>query len=98
MDMVERVATALKDELARQDGAEPWQFETGTFVLEYVDQNHVDFGILARAAIEAMREPTDAMKAAVEKAQDDGDYVMYEHIDWDEAWPIAIDAALSAKP
>lgn len=72
--MIERVARAIQDKLPG------WLAEDGT--VEDVD--------LARAAIKAMREPTDAM---VDAMQDD--------IDWDgdavRAYKCAIDAALNEQ-
>lgn len=51
----------------------------------------------ARAAIEAMREPTEAMRSAVEAEESRMGHIMYETITWHQAWPIAIDAALGSK-
>lgn len=61
-DMVERVARAIAQEILRQDGhAGPVVFDAGPLAWSYVDQGHVDFGLIASAAIEAMRVPTEAM-------------------------------------
>lgn len=50
----------------------------------------------ARAAISAMREPTDAMKKSVYDAENSMGvcYAAYEEINWETAWKVAIDAAL----
>ena len=83
MDMIERVARAMAF-----DQGVMWDGDSGEW------PGPDEFRAMARAAIPAMLEPTDEMIAAVEKAQDDGGYVMYEHIEWQDAWPIAIRAAL----
>jgi hypothetical protein len=44
----------------------------------------------ARAAIEAMREPTDAMEAAV--------HSQYNAYEFNRMWTVAIDAALTPPP
>ena len=51
----------------------------------------------ARAAIAEMREPTKAMSDAVfaEEERIGCIAAAFEHIDWDRAWPVAIDAALA---
>ncbi len=61
-EMIERVARAIKDELARQDGYGPFEFEEGGLELAYLDQGRVDFGKVARIAIAAMLGPTEAMQ------------------------------------
>lgn len=56
--------------------------------------------LLARAAIEAMREPTDAMRLAGSRAgpyDDDGDYTMGEDA-VEDIFTAMIDAALSEQP
>lgn len=74
--MVEKVAKAIQHADAHK----------GT----YYGVDDADAGTMARAAIEAMREPTDAM---VDAMQDD--------IDWDgdavRAYKCAIDAALNEQ-
>lgn len=47
---------------------------------------------IARAAIQAMREPTEAMLLAGERAEELGDSPAYKH------WRAMIDAALSPQP
>jgi cytochrome c556 len=78
--MVERVARAITKAYGWSNDDESWE--------AFTDE--------ARAAIAAMREPTEGMRKAVEKAENDMGvcHAAYEHIDWDEAWPVAIDAAL----
>ena len=72
-EMVERVAKAWVDECARRwpEGVAPW---------DEVAPDEREAGLLAaRAAIEAMREPTEEMKAAARgpysdpKNDDEGD-------------------------
>lgn len=50
----------------------------------------------ARKAIEAMRIPTMQMISAVDKAEENGPWcaAAFEHMDWDDAWTVAIDEAL----
>lgn len=50
---------------------------------------------MARAAIQAMREPNAVMTAAVLTAEAEMGLFSHENMDWDDAWPVAIDAALS---
>lgn len=62
-EMIERVAHAVSAEMARQLGASPapgrvWDPSSWTASGDVVNLESV-----ARAAIEAMREPTDEMKA-----------------------------------
>ena len=65
---------------------------------EAIDQDSIDYRAMARAAIKAMREPTDEMRAAVEN--DDsiqgGLDDCNQHDIPDEAWRLMIDAALKA--
>lgn len=53
----------------------------------------------ARVAIEAMREPTEAMVEAVAKAEEEQGYCKsaYESMSAEDAWPIMIDAALKGE-
>ena len=85
-EMVERVARAIAD--AVYDAIKAALFETRE---NYVDQNWPKFATDARAAIAAMREPTEAMAAR--------GYDMYdpEHDSGpgpDEFWRAMIDEAL----
>jgi len=99
-EMVERVARALLDAPLDNDKVEP---ETVRCMLESCYASQIDYGvsesakehvveigrIAARAAIEAMREPTEAMLEA-------GDTAMTRNHDTSEdAWPAMIDAALA---
>lgn len=79
-DMVERVADAIRDNIG---AALP-------------DGVTIDYDYAARAAIEAMREPTDAMQAA---ALDRSGMECWDHIDSRlmDAWQAAIDAALQKR-
>lgn len=89
-EMVERVALAYRDTFLRQRGdAERWRRESG---LELTDNEKVDrarrwANELGKAAIRAMREPTEAMLLGGTNASDDKELVS-------EVWREMIDAAL----
>lgn len=95
--MVERVARAL----CRADGKDPDAPRKISACVGEISmmewQYHYPF--MALRAIEAMREPTDEMVRAVESAEDDSGYIAAagEHIDWGDAWTIAINAALQKE-
>lgn len=73
-EMVDRVAQAIADELARQEGNEE-SFILHDGKLSYLDQEEVDMLAVARAAIEAMREPTKQMiDAGIDAADTVEDY------------------------
>lgn len=83
-DMVERVARALHESMSQQD------------IMGYLDAK-IDAEVLARAAIEAMREPTEAMKLA-------GEVPIINSGSQDDAWSLSqgtyramIDAALASE-
>lgn len=80
-DMVTRVAEAIARKL-QDEGV--------------LDVYGVDLNGIARAAIEAMREPTKAMLDAVSEEEERQGYVAaaYESMDAESAWPVMIDAAL----
>jgi hypothetical protein len=83
-EMVERVARAIC-----ADRAEPW--------LGLSEDDRRSYCETARAAIDAMRQPTREMVAAAERRDDPGSSVFEEPfvaIPHDEAWEIMIDAAL----
>lgn len=64
-NMVEKVARAINDALVPRFGAQNWQA---------IDENaRNSFREQARAAIEAMREPTEEMLQAGTNAVDDGE-------------------------
>lgn len=95
MDMIEKVARATF-----HAECDPHKDETGYQSLwDWIDvapsvrERHLT---IAKAAIEAMREPTKVMIDAVEAAEVASGvvYAAYEHIEWDDAWTVAIDAAL----
>lgn len=72
-ELRERVARAVTNELARQDGVEgEWDLEEG--VLPFIDQGQVDMFAVADAAIaavlDAMQEPSEGMLA--QTGHDDG--------------------------
>jgi hypothetical protein len=77
-EMVEKVAKAIK--------AEDFQSENLL--------TNTDCQRLARAAIAAMREPTEKMVEAVYAAAEGLGCVMYETPSPEQAWPTMIDAAL----
>lgn len=83
-EMVERVARALYHAHSRN---KPYDILQPEFQRQYEKQ--------ARAAIEAMREPTEAMKNAMCEAGPDTNSGEFS---WDDAatvWTSGIDAALS---
>jgi len=90
--MVEKVARALAYEAHENANDYSSEKELSSFI-DFIWSSYVP---TARAAIAAMREPTEGMKMAVDKAEDDLGicHEAYEHIDWYDAWPAAIDAAL----
>lgn len=73
MTLIERAARALVVELQRQDGVftedalaqERVVFDLGLRI-QYIDQNDVDCGALVRAVLQAIREPSEAMREAVD--------------------------------
>ncbi len=77
MSMIERVANALREELQKIG------YGVGTINAGQLSD------ALARAAIEAMREPTEEMWLA------DG---LVDHMHPTDAWEIMIDAALANQP
>jgi hypothetical protein len=82
MDMIERVARALFAVEWDSKSSDPWEGA-------YADEREAWLQS-ARAAIEAMRDPTDAMKDA-------GDLPTYQWVDdvASNVWGRMIDAALS---
>jgi hypothetical protein len=70
--LVERVARASAGELGKQDFGEPFELKDDLKVA-YLDQGEVDFGLVARAAIEALPARNDerALKL-VEAVTDEG--------------------------
>lgn len=86
---IEAVATAIMQEFARQDDRdEPAAFVDGTLKWNWIDQGEVDFGKVARAAIEAMKTPDDAMHFAGREA------ISRRLSDHSSAWQAMIQAAL----
>jgi hypothetical protein len=79
-EMIERVARAL-DECHDPSSWHPYDFWDHDFALE-----------LARAAIEAMREPTDAMKQAGDDFS--GNLAITHDASGEGTWQAMIDAAL----
>ena len=94
MNMVERVARAIHQRM-KKGGAYKYEYEVDKF----------SFDILAIAAIEAMRKPTQGMlndgETAVDNCEDGGtdSYGSYTYIDDRRAalksWQAMIDAALA---
>lgn len=85
-DMIERVARALYNREARGHG--DWSVDCppgSTFERYWLDS--------ARAAIEAMREPTEAMYRAAETAIDP----LSSESAVGQYWPAMIDAALAER-
>ncbi|RVD36868.1 hypothetical protein EN742_21550 [Mesorhizobium sp. M4A.F.Ca.ET.020.02.1.1] len=90
--MVDKVASAAIEAIKAGDSVYV-RDDGNTFLID----GDVDMKAVARAAIQAMREPTQAMLDAVSKAEEDGGYIAaaFEHMEVDDAWPIMIDAALA---
>ena len=86
MNMVERVARAIHQRM-KKGGAYKYEYEVDKF----------SFDILAIAAIEAMREPSEAMIAAADKCHDgsmdcEG---LWTRATFESEYTAAIDAALA---
>ncbi len=58
----------------------------------------VDLRIIARAAIAAIREPSEEMVRSVDAVKDIGDYDAFLPTDARDIWQAMIDAALTEKP
>ena len=86
MTMLEKVEAALVEEIARQVGATPIVYKTPT------KNGELNLGSLARAAITAMREPTNEMVQA--PSIQTNCPMCGGHV---EGWNAMIDAALSEK-
>jgi hypothetical protein len=68
-EMIARVAIAIDAELQRQDGrSEVVPLKGSNLKIDYLDQGEVDFVLVARAAIEAMREPTEGKPPSARNA------------------------------
>lgn len=96
MEMIERVARAVREEILRQyRDDDRGKCPAGNAFYE----DHVAPGLIARAAIGAMREP-NGEQLAVAKLENDG--VTNTNEDWDDChrriWQAMIDAALSTPP
>lgn len=83
-EMIERVARAIYEK-RNGAGCRPWTRQNAAYQAPYLDD--------ARAAIEAMRIPTEAMR----KAYNDEDIVGYspDPCNHDLVWKTGIDAALN---
>lgn len=100
MDMVERVARAIAAEngddfAALPDSKADWIAAGGSFGGRFRDINEPrksDYLEMARAAIEAMREPNEAMLEAGEKIVDPHDASV------ERGYAAMIDAALAPSP
>jgi len=95
-EIVERVAKAMREAVIRDDEGEfPRLFD----MLDFSGENkaHTVVNALARAAIEALREPTVAMLGLSEKALS---LTCSPLNKWqlEMSWAIMIDAALSNTP
>jgi hypothetical protein len=87
MTMIERVARAMAE---RSNGGD---FSDGRW---YAEEHRKLWRERARAAIEALREPTESMVAAVDAAEEKVCCLAaYERLGFENAWPAAIDAALA---
>lgn len=88
MEMVEKVARAIAAEMGTD-----WGGPLGESDLSFLPYK-ARYMSMARAAIEAMREPTEAMKEAGFQAGHLGDGE-WEYADPESAYTAMIDAALS---
>jgi molecular chaperone DnaK (HSP70) len=79
-EMIERVARALAE---NERGADLWDEISNDSDIDYIGKN--EFRDLARAAIEAMREPTEGMVEAANLHESNGVYA---------DWQAMIDEAL----
>jgi hypothetical protein len=87
--MIAQVEAALASAIGEHAGAD-LRSKFGLFMADHP-------GLLARAAIEAMREPTDSMIQSAVAKDDPGSSVFnepYVPISHEEAWRAMIDAAL----
>jgi len=92
MEPLERAARALAADLGKQDLGTPFVLDDN-LALPYLDQGEVDFGRLARAVLEAIREPSEGMRDAVEKMLKANCY--YIDCSDTEIWQTMIDAILT---
>jgi hypothetical protein len=88
-EMVKRVASATDAELQRQEGRAEISPLGPELTTAWLDQGEVDFAAVARAAIEAMREPTSAMSSAAQFVAKPDTLWSFEAV-----WRAMIDAAL----
>lgn len=84
-EMIDRVAKAIYEADDVWSEAFPWP------VMGSKDQSPDEYRRIARAAIEAMREPTKAMRLAIAAADWQGSTDM----NWDDGYRVMVDAALS---
>jgi hypothetical protein len=96
--MVERVARAL----CKEDGLNPdGDWRSGDKVMLTVALDHPErwrtYAAKARAAIEAMYEPTPEMVKAADDAFEELDYLEYDGTEPGGVWRTMISAALSAQ-
>jgi hypothetical protein len=90
-EMIERVCRALCSEWAVDpDGTEGFLLESAPLVPDKGEPNWTGYEPLARAVIEAMREPTEAMTDAGWRRIDERD-------DAAENWRLMIDEALRTE-
>lgn len=95
MNMIEKVARAM--DAAADAYLADWRVrcEKDPTLIPYIGLADVPMKVLARAAIDAMREPTGRMIDAVAGEEQKRGYFASESLDCCDAWPIMIDAALS---
>lgn len=83
--MIERVARAIYEADDAWSTAFPWPSMASS------EQSPDNYRRIARAAIEAMREPTEAMREKIALE----DWTGVRDISWTDGWQIMTDAALS---
>lgn len=93
MKMIERVARAI--DKAAYDYLKAWHEESqkDPTKISFIGMADIPMPVMARAAIEAMREPTECMKEAFNK--DYSSWFNEEIEDPDHLYKTMIDAALS---
>lgn len=89
-EMIERVAKAIFDDFIKQGGESPGAYVGNTSEFPFIGlDGGFDIGRAARAAIEAMREPTPRMALANSDASGPDDQQTIND------WRAMIDASLS---
>lgn len=96
--MIEKVGKALAAAIIADDRGNPGRYEIDYPWLEATDGVSINLDVAARAAIEAMREPTKEMTKLFDEADRlwCGDYPVNSTVA-EMAWEMMTDAALKQK-